>query len=220
MTEDGDELLPKFRSCPFVQQVGFRRSQPFPRLEVKGDETREHAKHFDGLGRQLGRPRVDGTQRPEQSAILEDDRHRNIALEAVHRRGRVMAIVFADMLDDDGLFVPAELMADLGIDLQLASRPQTELNLIVDRTAQPTLVRNPRDRRKAHSREATNDPQERRNRLDPAYGVNIRPNVLIHAASSRAPKIPIITSSGARNPRRQNAKDVMSFIHRQAISMS
>ena len=68
------------------------RRQPLVRVEMEGDQLGEQLEHADRSPGcfSLRRPRIDRAQRAEELAVGQQDRHRDVALEAVHRR-RVVA---------------------------------------------------------------------------------------------------------------------------------
>jgi hypothetical protein len=111
----------------------------------------------------------------EEGAAGQHDRHRDIALEAIHGRG-VMAAkqrIRRHMVDHHGLAAGANLVADGGLDLQLAAGPQAELDVVPHRTADPSVFGNARHRRKAHPGRAADDVEDDGNRIDPGDRVDV-----------------------------------------------
>src|SRR5918995_5346988 len=100
---------------------------------MKADQLGEQLEHADRLGIvQMRRTRVDGAEGAEEGAVRQDDRHREIALEAIERRGVMAAegFVLGHVVDDDGLPGLADLVADRSLDLQLAAGLKSELNIV------------------------------------------------------------------------------------------
>jgi hypothetical protein len=169
VAENGDELFAQLRRGARVEQVGFRRRQPLTGVEVKGDQLGEQLEHADDARVfQFGRFGVDRAQRAEEAAVLEEDRHRDVALEAVHRRGRMPAIDFilGHVIDDHRFAGLADLMTDGGLDLELAAGFEAEIDFVIDREADPAVRGDARYGGKAHPGDAAHDIQDRRHRLD------------------------------------------------------
>ena len=141
-------------------------------VQMKDDqfgEQLEHAQHR-GIVQRIG-PGIDGAEGAEEGAIGHDDRHRNIALKAVHRR-RGMAVkgaVLGDMIDHHQLAAGTDLVADGGLDLQFAAGLEAEGDIVLHRAAHPAIVGDPGDGGKAHAGGAADHFQNRvhcRNRGD------------------------------------------------------
>src|SRR5712671_7057606 len=127
--QDGDKLIPQYRGIPLVEQTCLTCCQPFVCVNLEGDKLGEELEHPDRLRCvQLGRPRVDSTESAEKCAVAERDRHRDIALEAVHgwRRVPTIDLILVRVIDDDGFQVLPDFVADGCLDLQLATRLETE----------------------------------------------------------------------------------------------
>src|SRR3981189_1306988 len=127
--QDGDELIPQYRGISLVEQTCLTRGQPFVCVDLKGDKLGEELEHPDRLRCvQLGRPRVDSAESAEKRTVAERDRHRDIALEPGHgwRRVPTIDLILSRVIDDDGFPVLPDFVADGCLDLQLATRPQTE----------------------------------------------------------------------------------------------
>ena len=184
VAEHRDELLAQLRRRARVEQIGLRGREAMSGFEMERDqlgEQLEHADHARVL--QLRRPRVDRAQRAVEAAVLQEDRHRDVALEAVHRRRVMLAehLVLGDVVDHDRVARLAHLVADRGLDLEFAAGLQPERDLVVDRKADPALRRHARDRREAHAGDAAHhvqDCRDRRNRLD---RVDIRAEIAVHS---------------------------------------
>src|SRR6185312_9710065 len=102
-------------------------------LEMKSDQLREQAEHprcatvpeVPGMW-------IDGTKRAKHLSIGQDDRHRNIALEAISRGGVVTAIngILGDIVDDDLFPQSPDLIANCRLEGELATMLQTEVNIV------------------------------------------------------------------------------------------
>jgi hypothetical protein len=114
-----NELFAQFRRLLLVRQPRLRLRVSVHGVEMRAAQFGEQLEHADGLGRvQLRRPRVDGAERAEHPPVAEEDRHRYIALESIHR-GRVVTgkrDVVGDVLDHHGGVALADLACR--IDLQ------------------------------------------------------------------------------------------------------
>ena len=144
MAEHGDELLAQFGSLAFSEQPRFADGEAPGGVQMRRDQLGKQLEHADGVRRvQPRRPRIDRAQRAEERAVGEHDRHRDVALEAVLRR-RVVAAkgqVVGDAVDDHGLTALPDLVADRGLDLELAAGRQAERDLVAHRATNPSLLR-------------------------------------------------------------------------------
>ena len=110
-------------------------------------ETLEHP--ADRLGEHLGQRsaagcRIDRAKRAEEAAVGAQDRHRDIALEAVHRRRVVSPPVGigADMIDEDGAPARTDFVADRRLDDELVARLQPELDPVDQLARDPAPASN------------------------------------------------------------------------------
>ena len=184
VAEHRDELLAQQRRRARVEQVGLRGREAMSRLEMKGDQLGEQLEHADHAGvLQLRWPRIDRAQRAVEAAVLQEDRHRDVALEAVHRRRVVLAehLVLGDVVDHHRIARLAHLMADRGVDLELAAGLEPERDLVVDGEANPALRRDARDRSEPHAGDAAHHVQDRRNRRNRLHRVDIRAEIAVHS---------------------------------------
>jgi hypothetical protein len=116
----------------------------------------------------LRRVRIDRAQRPEERAVAENDRHRNIALQPVLQR-RVMADpdrVLAEMIDRDQLVVLADFVADGRFDGQFAAGSETEIDHVEHRAGHPALFRDAGNGHEAHACRRLHHLQDRWNDRD------------------------------------------------------
>jgi hypothetical protein len=124
VAQHGNELLTQFGSLPLVQQRGLAESQPIDRVKMGRDQLRKQFEHaHDFRPRYLRRLRINGAKRSKERSILQNDRHRNIALKTVGRRRVMSAInrVLRDVVDDDRFEALPDLVADGGFDFQLTA---------------------------------------------------------------------------------------------------
>jgi hypothetical protein len=167
--EHGNELVAQFPTLPFAEQGRLAGGDALLRLEMQGDQIGEEPEHLNDLRPlQLGRAPVDGTQRAEEAAARIDDRHRNIALEAVHSRRRMAAehFIVGNVVDDDRLTALPDLVADRRLDLEFAPGLEPKLNFVEHRAGDPAILRHPGDRGEAHAGRAAHDLENLRDRID------------------------------------------------------
>src|SRR5712675_268677 len=149
----GDELIPQYRGISLVEQTCLTRGQPFVCVDLKGDKFGEELEHPDRLWcLQLGRPRVDSAESAEKRTVAERDRHRDIALEAVHgwRRVPTIDLILSHVIDDDGFPALPDFVADGCLDLQLATGLETKRNFVADAARDPVVFGDPCYGREAH----------------------------------------------------------------------
>src|ERR1700693_4266639 len=150
---------------------------------MKGDQFGEQIEHSDSLWRlQYRRTRIDSTQRSEKSAVRKHDGHRDIALEAVHRGGRMSAIdlVLCSMVDDNGFAASPDFVANRRFNLQLSARLKAELDFIAHAACDPTIVGDPCYGREPHAGRPAYDLEDRRHRCDAIDGGSIGFKVVRH----------------------------------------
>ena len=188
MSQHGDELLAQVRGLALVQKLRLARGQPLACVEMKRDQLGEELEHPDRLGiAQAVRFRIDRAERAEEAPILPENWHRDVALEAVHRGRVVLAVelVLCDVIDNDRLAALAHLVADGGLDRELAAGLQAERDLILYRAADPPLLRDSRDRGEPHAGNPAHDVQDRRNGVDRSDRVDIRPEIRLDAHATQ-----------------------------------
>jgi hypothetical protein len=97
------------------------------------------------------------------------------------------------MIDDDRFPALVDFVADRCFDFQLPSRLEAELNLVLHRAADPTIVGDAGDGGKAHARDPANDVQDRRNRRDAIDRPDIRLKIVRHGPTQLLPSGDIAT---------------------------
>jgi hypothetical protein len=103
MTQDGDELLAQLSLGAFVQKSALLKSARAIVRQLGGDQLGKPDEHADHPGvRDLRRPPIDGAEVAKVRTVGKDDRHRDVALDAVDPRCMVILVlrVLARMLDD------------------------------------------------------------------------------------------------------------------------
>ena len=87
----------------------------FLSIQVKSDQLSEIPEHPDDLGPVQSRgPRIDGAERAEEFPVRENDRHRDITLQAIHP-GRMVAaviLILRHVIDDDRAAAIENFVAD------------------------------------------------------------------------------------------------------------
>lgn len=159
----GNELFPQLGALALVQQRFLAVGDPLLRIQVERDQTREQLEHSHRLrGVQDGGTRVDCTQRAEELAVRKPDRHRDIALETVLCRRRVVAVgrVLIDVVDDHELAAVPNLAAEGCCDLELAAGLEAKRDLVTNGTGDPAIGRHPRHGCKSELRGPADDFQE------------------------------------------------------------
>ena len=120
MTEHGNELVAQLRGFPFIHEAGFTLRQALDGTQVGRNQFGKQFEHADSFRRfQSRRPRVNGAKRAEELSVRQNDRHRYVALKAVHRRSGMPAIglIFGNMVDHNRLAALTNFVADRGFDL-------------------------------------------------------------------------------------------------------
>jgi hypothetical protein len=190
VAEHCDELLAQFRRVALARQLRLARFQFCGGVDLHGNEFGKQLEHVDRLGiLQPGGMRVDGAQRAKEGGVGQDNGHRDIALDAVQRRGAVSAKhrVLRHMVDDDGFTALPDFVADRGFDVQFAAGLQSEADLIEDGAANPALIGDPRDGCKAHSGRSAYDLENARHRDDTLNGSDIGCKIFHHHKCSEVP---------------------------------
>ena len=183
VTEHRDKLLAERRGFAFVEQVGRSRVHPVDRAQMSADYLREHFEHADGLGRiQPMRFGIDRAKRTEKCTVREPDRHRDIALKAVHRRRVVGAErrIFGDMIDDDGVAALPDFIADRSPNLEFTARLEAERDVVAHVARDPAILGNAGDRSEAHPCCPTHDIEDRGDCLDAVDSGDILVEIVGH----------------------------------------
>ena len=94
------------------------------------------------------------------------------------------------VIDDDGLAVLSDLVADRGFEPQFAAFFQTEVDVVTNRAAHPLLRRDAGDGNEAHARHPGDDIQNLRDSTNLLDGVYFRPDVDRHDKSGFVPNLP------------------------------
>ena len=142
---------------------------------------------------------------PKNVRIVENDRKRCVALEAVHHRRRVgpPLLVAGDVVDHDRPPAFTDVVADRRLDLELVAGIQSELDLVEHLAGDPPLVGDPRDRREAHAGQSARLRHDRTKAVVIAqsngFGGQRVPLHLPHAVFlARRPHVPQSVGSGQR----------------------
>ncbi len=89
--------------------------------------------------------------------------------------------VLGHVVDDDRFAALPDLVAEGGLDLELAACFQSKVDVIAHAARDPSILGDARDRSETHARRATDDVEDRRNRLHAADGGNVLLERLAHA---------------------------------------
>jgi hypothetical protein len=187
VAEHGDELVAELRVPALARQLRLARRQLLMQIQVQADQLGEQLEHADRLGRiHSRRPRIDRAERAEERPARPHDRHRDVALKAVHHRRRVMAerFVLGDVIDHDELPAAADLVADRGRDLQLAAWLQAELDIVAHGAGDPAVLGHARHSGETHPCRAAHDVEDHRHGVDPRDRGQIRVDVICHHLAS------------------------------------
>jgi len=159
-----DELLAQFSGPPLMEKQGLAGREPLNGIEMKSDQFCKKFEHADRFGcPQPGGRRVDRAQRSEKGSAGKDDRHRDIALEAIHRGRGMSAIfwVFGDVVDNNGFTALPDFVTDSGFDLEFAAGRKPELNVVAYGAGNPTILAYFCNRGETHACYAANDVEDR-----------------------------------------------------------
>ena len=106
---------------------------------------------------------------PKKSPLRKDDRHRDVALKAVHARRMMVAEMFIlrDVIDDNRSAAVTNFVADGGLNVEFPAWREPEGDLVANSTGNPTVFGNSRDGGESHPGCATDDFQNGRHRVDP-----------------------------------------------------
>lgn len=86
-----DELLAQRGGGALAREILVRLVVICFDLELETEQCREGFEHGLGLVIERNRPRIEGAQVSDVALVLQEDRHRDVALERVHLRRRVLA---------------------------------------------------------------------------------------------------------------------------------
>ncbi len=176
VAQHGDELLAQLARGALVHQQRLGQVVPPVGLELQRDQLREQLEHGDDLGlAHLVGLGVDGAQVAEVLAVGQLDRHRCVALDLVDARRVVGAEdrVLAGLVDEDGRVGGAHVVAQRGLQRQLAARRQAEADAILHRARDPLRIGDARHRREAHAGRFAQHLQKARHRLDARDGGDV-----------------------------------------------
>ncbi len=170
MAQHGDELFAQLRRRLGVRQRRLAAIQLVLVVEMGADQFGEQFEHrlrlavFDG-----GRLRVDRAQGAEEGPTVLD-RHRDIALQAVHPRGVMVAIglVLRGVAEHDRLAMAANLVAERGLEHQFAANAQAERDLVADGAGDPAIIGDASDGGEAHAGGPARDLEDLRNDVQAA----------------------------------------------------
>ena len=159
------ERMPRFMIPRYIEVVD--------ELQLHADHFREQLQRLQHPGVvHLRRAAVDGAQGAEELAAASEDGHGHVALQTVLER-RVMPgedRVLAGVVEGDRLPVLADLIADGGLQLQVSTGLEPEVERIVHRAGGPARFRHPGHRCEAHAgdlRHGLQYPGDRLHSLDP-----------------------------------------------------
>jgi hypothetical protein len=129
---------------------------------------------------------------PKKPTVGAQDGHRNVVAKPV-LGGRVMVAelrVFFDVVDIDGWASRPDLVADRRCDVELAAGLQSEMDFVAGGAGNPTVLRDPGNGGKTHTRRAADHIEDYGNSFNSADRVQACPIVLLHcpcmAATSRS----------------------------------
>jgi hypothetical protein len=96
--------------------------------------------------------RIDGAKRAQELPVRQNDRHRDITLQAVHPGRVVAAVIFVlrHVIDDDRPAAVANFVADGRLDVEFAAGQQPKSNLVANSTGYPTILSHARHRGESH----------------------------------------------------------------------
>ena len=170
VAEHGDELLAQLRALRARRaappRCGARRSWA-SRWKAIRSANSLNMPIVCGVA-QLARLGVDGAERAEEGAVRRDDRHRDVALEAVHRGRRMAAEDWSAATWSMTTAWPLSRISSqiVVLDLELAAGQQAEVDLVADGAGDPAVLGHSGDRGEAHARCAADDFQDGRHHVD------------------------------------------------------
>lgn len=95
--------------------------------------------------------------------------------------------ILCNIVDDDRLPAFANLVADGGFDLEFAAGLEAKIDFVIDREADPSVLRYPGDGGESHAGDAAHDVQDYRNRFDVLDRGEIRAKILFHRLKFHKP---------------------------------
>ena len=152
-------------------------------IQVERDQLGEQLEHagdgriVQGVG--LG---INRTQGAEEAAVRQDDGDGDIALKAI-LGGRWVAAehrVLRDIVYHHAGAAAADLVADGGLQQQLAARHQVKADIVPGGAADPAIVGDTRHRGKAHAGGAADHFQNGGNRRNGGDGVEVSLEIVRH----------------------------------------
>lgn len=144
-------------------------------FQIATDQFREELeRRADGRIAWTGRCRVQRAQRPEERPPAQD-RRRDVALETVSLRRMMVTIyrIVRHMIDRYGASARTDLVTKRGPDVQFTPRLQPEGDLVVNRTGDPSVGGNARNRCETHPCQPAGSFQDLVDRPEPAHGGGI-----------------------------------------------
>lgn len=123
-------------------------------MKVRRDTCREGLDTGEHVGAELGRLGIKHAQRAEQLAVSEIERHRDVTLEPVNLRSMVPGVhrILAGFAEARGL-TGSQLAANRGLEDQVLSGTQPEIEKVVHRARRPPVLGHACDGREAHARD-------------------------------------------------------------------
>jgi hypothetical protein len=118
---------------------------------------------------------IDGAEISEIAAVRQHDGHRDVTFDLVEFY-RVMIAVLgmgAGVIDDDGRPGFHGFETERGVDVQLAARRQSKMDVVLDQARGPAVFGDAGDRRKSHSRGFAQDFQQGGYRFNLTDGQNV-----------------------------------------------
>jgi hypothetical protein len=169
VSQYSNKLLAQLADCMSVAQGRPRGLLAVVTVELRGDQLCKELKHYDGslVGYTVGL-RVDGTQVAKVGAVLANDRHRDVALQAIDPGRVVLPVdrVLAGVVEHDRSARHPGLMAERGFYLQCIACLEAEFDVVLHSASGPACIRDPGHRGEAHSGRLTDHSQNGR------YGSN------------------------------------------------
>jgi len=187
VAEHGDELVAKIADFPLMGQRRLGLLVAVVVFQLQRHYPGEGFHHrLDGALPQVGRARVEGANRAEKAAVGAEQRHRDVAFELVQARGVVVAVlrVGAGLVDDDGLVVAVDLVAQGGGQVQLAAHAQAKAQVVAHCAGGPMAVGDPRHGGEAHAGALADHLQDGGHGLDAADGGDVGGKGIRHGGST------------------------------------
>ena len=137
--------------------------EPLLGIDLHGQQLGEQFQRRQHVaGRQGGRLRIEAADRAEHRSVPAENRHRDVALEPVGLRRRMIAVdrIRARLIDDDGGGKDADLMAERRREVEPAADRNTEPDPVKHRARGPGLTDDAADCGKAKSGRIAQDAQD------------------------------------------------------------